>query len=150
MPQPFLFSSRQPTSSSTFNSMPRVYTRRVRCSGKESCNEAQEMLLALIFALTPVMWAQNAPAQEPPGPVQAAARPEHRQHMMEMHKQEMEAMKADIEKLKSSLAEMKANILTIREPNELDRAGETTWTCGKRSLRTWIGCRSRWSPSAPV
>jgi histidinol-phosphate/aromatic aminotransferase/cobyric acid decarboxylase-like protein len=81
----------------------------------------KSLLLALIFALTPVMWAQNTPAQEPAPAGGSQARPEHRQHMTEMHKQEMEAMKADIEKLKSSLAGMKANILTIREPNELSR-----------------------------
>jgi hypothetical protein len=77
-------------------------------------------LLVLTFVLTPVMWAQEKPAQAPPGPgAGSQMRAEHRQRMMEMHKQEMEAMKADIEKMKSSLAQMKAVVLTIRDPNEL-------------------------------
>ena len=78
----------------------------------------KSFLLVLIFALTPVMWAQEKPAPAPPlGGSQAQA--EHRQEMLEMHKQEMEAMRADIEKMKSSLAQMKAIVLTIRDPNEL-------------------------------
>jgi hypothetical protein len=80
----------------------------------------KSFLLVLIFALTPAMWAQDKPAQAPPGPGggnQMGA--EHRQTTMEMHKQEMEAMRADIEKMKSSLAQMKAIVLTIRDPNEL-------------------------------
>ena len=82
----------------------------------------KSFLLVLMFALKLVMWAQDKPAQAPPGPGSGnQMRAEHRQKMMEMHKQEMEAMKADIEKLKASLAEMKANILTIREPHELSR-----------------------------
>jgi len=75
----------------------------------------ESFLLVLIFALTPVMWAQEKPAQAPPGPGSGdLMRPEHRQQMMEMHKQEMQAMKADMEKMQSSLAQMKANVLTIK------------------------------------
>src|SRR5580704_9432660 len=65
-------------------------------------------LLVLVFALTPVMWAQEKPAQAPPGPVSGdQMRTEHRQQMMAMHRQEMEAMRADIGRMKSSLAQMK-------------------------------------------
>jgi hypothetical protein len=82
----------------------------------------KSFLLVLMFALTLVMWAQDKPAQAPPGPGSGnQMRAEHRQKMMEMHKQEMEAMRADIEKMKSSLTQMKANVLTIRDPNELSR-----------------------------
>ena len=82
----------------------------------------KSFLLVLIFALTPVMWAQEQPAQAPPGPGSGdLMRPEHRQQMMEMHKQEMEAMKADVEKMKSSLAQMKANVLTIKDTNDMAR-----------------------------
>jgi hypothetical protein len=89
-------------------------------SGKESCMKIKSFLLVLIFALTSAMWAQDKPAQAPPGPASGSQmRAEHRQTMMEMHKQEMEAMRADIEKMKSSLAQMKAVTLTIRDPNEL-------------------------------
>jgi hypothetical protein len=42
----------------------------------------ESLLLALIFTLTPVMWAQSAPAQEPTPAGGSQARPEHRQHMM--------------------------------------------------------------------
>ena len=78
----------------------------------------KSFLLVLIFALTPVMWAQEKPAQTPaPGGSEAQA--EHRQKMMDMHKQEMGAMRADIGRMKSSLAQMKAVVLTIRDPNEL-------------------------------
>jgi len=77
-------------------------------------------LLVLTFALTPVMWAQEKPAQAPPGPgAGSQMQAEHGKRMMEIHKQEMEAMRADIEKMKSSLAQMKAVVLTIRDPNEL-------------------------------
>jgi hypothetical protein len=80
----------------------------------------RSLLIILTFALTPVMWAQEKPAQAPPGPgAGSQMRAEHRQRMMEMHEQEMEAMRADIEKMKSSLAQMKAVALTIRDPNEL-------------------------------
>jgi hypothetical protein len=76
----------------------------------------------LVFALAPATWAQDKPAQAPPGPGSGnQMRAEHRQEMMEMHKQEMEAVRADIEKMKSSLAQMKANLLTIKDPNELSR-----------------------------
>lgn len=79
-------------------------------------------LVVMIFALTTVMWAQNAPVKiSGTSHSGGQLRAEHRQEMMEMHKQEMEAMKADVEKMKSSLAQMKANLLTIRERNELDR-----------------------------
>jgi len=85
-------------------------------------SQAKSFLLVLIFALTPVMWAQEQPAQTPPGPgVGDQMRPEHRQQMMEMHKQEMEAMKADMERMRSSLAQMKANVLTIKDANEMAR-----------------------------
>ena len=78
----------------------------------------KSFLLILIFALTPTMWAQDKPAQAPPGPGSGnQMRAEHRQTMMD--KQELEAMRADIEKMKSSLAQMKAVTLTIRDPNEL-------------------------------
>ena len=80
--------------------------------------KVKSSLLVLIFALTPLMWAQQ-PQAPPPGGSQGRA--EHRQHMMEMHKQEMEVMKGDIEKMKSSLAQMKANLLTIKDTNELAR-----------------------------
>jgi hypothetical protein len=77
-------------------------------------------VLVLIFALTPALWAQDKPAQAPPGPSSGnQMRAEYRPKMMEMHKQEMEAMRADIGKMKSLLAQMKAIILTIRDPNEL-------------------------------
>jgi hypothetical protein len=80
----------------------------------------RSLLIILTFALTPVMWAQEKPAQAPPGPgAGSQMRAEHRQRMMEMHEQEMEAMRADIEKMKSSLAQMKAVVLAIRDPNEL-------------------------------
>jgi hypothetical protein len=88
--------------------------------GRRVAMKNKSFLLVLIFALTPAMWAQDKPAQAPPGPGggnQMGA--EHRQTTMEMHKQEMEAMRADIEKMKSSLAQMKAIVLTIRDPNEL-------------------------------
>ena len=78
-------------------------------------------LLTLIFALTSGMWAQDKPAQAPPGGSNRQTRAEYRQKMMEMHKQEMEAVGADIEKMKSSLAQMKANLLTIKDTNELSR-----------------------------
>ena len=64
----------------------------------------KNFLVALIFALTPAIWAQDKPAQASPGPgSRNQMRAEHRQEMMEMHRQEMEAMGADIEKMKSSL-----------------------------------------------
>ena len=78
----------------------------------------KSLLLVLIFALTPVMWAQEKPAQTPP-PGGSEAQAEHRQKMMDMHKQETGAMRADIGRMKSSLAQMKAVVLTIRDPNEL-------------------------------
>ena len=84
--------------------------------------KTKSFLLALLFALTPAIWAQDKPAQTSSGPgSRNQMRAEHRQEMMEMHRQEMEAMGADIEKMKSSLAQMKANVLTIRDPNELSR-----------------------------
>jgi hypothetical protein len=79
----------------------------------------KSVLLVLIFALTPMVWAQEA--QAPPPSTGTQARPEHRQHMMEMHKQEMEAMKADVEKMKSALAQMKTNVAAIKDPNEKAR-----------------------------
>ena len=80
----------------------------------------KSFLLVLIFALAPVMRAQEKPAQTPP-PGGSEAQAEHRQKMMDMHKQEMGAMKADVEKMKSSLAQMKANVLAIKDTNEMAR-----------------------------
>ena len=83
--------------------------------------KVKSFLLALTFALTPVMCAQElqGPAPAPGG--QSQGETAHRQQMMEMHKQEIEAMKADIETMKSALAQMKANILLIKDQNELAR-----------------------------
>ena len=79
-------------------------------------------LLVLVFALTPVMWAQEKPAQAPPGPGSGdQMRTEHRQQMMAMHRQEMEAMRADIGRMKSSLAQMKTNVAAIKDPAEKAR-----------------------------
>ena len=59
----------------------------------------KSFLLVLIFALTPAMWAQEKPAQAPPGPSSGnQMRAEYRQNMLEVHKQEMEAVRADIER----------------------------------------------------
>lgn len=82
--------------------------------------KVESFLLALIFGLTPLMWAQE-PQAPPPGGSQAHG--EHRQQMREIHQQEqeMEAMKADIQKMKSALAQMKANLLTIKDVNEFAR-----------------------------
>jgi hypothetical protein len=80
--------------------------------------KVESFLLALIFGLTPLMWAQE-PQAPPPGGSQAGG--EHRQQMTEIHQQEMEAMKADIQKMKSALAQMKANLLTIKDVNEFAR-----------------------------
>ena len=77
-------------------------------------------LLVLIFALTPVMRAQEKPAQTPP-PGGSEAQAEHRQKMMDMHKQEMEAMKADIGKMESSLDQMKTNVAAIKDSAEKAR-----------------------------
>ena len=74
--------------------------------------KVESFLLALIFGLTPLMWAQE-PQAPPPGGSQAHG--EHRQQMMEIHQQEMEAMKVDIQKMKSALAQIKANLLTIKD-----------------------------------
>jgi hypothetical protein len=83
----------------------------------------KSLLLVLIFALTPLVWAQDAPAQAPAGPGGGnQVRAEHREKMMEMHKQEMDAMKADVEKMKSSLAQMKTNVAAIK-----DAAEKTRW-----------------------
>jgi hypothetical protein len=80
----------------------------------------KSLLIILTFALTPVMRAQEKPAQAPPGPGSGdQMRAEHRQQMTAMHRQEMESMRADVERMKSSLAQMKAVVLTIRDPNEL-------------------------------
>ncbi len=80
----------------------------------------KSLLLVLIFALTPLMWAQEKPA-ETPSPGGSQAQTEHRHKMMEMHKQEMEAMKADIEKMQSSLAQMKTNVAAIKDSAEKAR-----------------------------
>jgi hypothetical protein len=83
--------------------------------------KVKSLLLALLFALTPLICAQDT-QEPPPGPGgKSQAQTEHRQFMREMHKQEMEAMKADIEKMKASLAQMKANILLIKDVNEMAR-----------------------------
>ena len=80
------------------------------------------LIFVLIFALTPVMWAQEKPGQAPPGPGSGnQMRAEHRQQMMAMHKQEMEAVKADVEKMKSSLAQMKAKVAEIKDSTEKAR-----------------------------
>jgi hypothetical protein len=50
--------------------------------------KVKTLLLILVFALTPVMWAQEKPAPAPP-PGGSQAQAEHHQKMMEMHKQEM-------------------------------------------------------------
>src|SRR6202011_5463617 len=77
--------------------LPRVYTHREIFRERGAAVKIKSFLLVLIFALTPVMWPQEQPAQAPPGPgVGDQMRPEHRQQMMEMHKQEMQAMKADV------------------------------------------------------
>ena len=52
------------------------------------------LLLAVIFTVNPLLWAQAPQKPAPRNP----ARAEHHQHMMEMHQEEMEAMKADVEK----------------------------------------------------
>ncbi len=78
-------------------------------------------LPVVIFAFTPVLWAQNASAQAPASGGGSQARTERRKNMMEMHKQQMEAMKADVEKMKASLAAMKANIASITDTNEMAR-----------------------------
>ena len=84
--------------------------------------KVKSFLLAIMFALMPVLWAQRAPAQAAASdPGRGKLRAERRQDMIELHKQEMEAMKADVEKVKSSLAQMKANLLTIKDRNEMDR-----------------------------
>ena len=81
----------------------------------------KSLLLVTIFALTPVIWAQNASMQSPAsGHGHDQAHADH-QEMMAMHKQEIEAMKADVETMKASLAQMKANLLTIPKRNEMSR-----------------------------
>ena len=84
--------------------------------------KVKSFLLALVFALTPAMLAQEKPAQAPPGHGGGdQMRAEQRKHMIEMHKQQMEAMKTDIEKLKSSLAQMKTNVAAITDSSEKAR-----------------------------
>jgi hypothetical protein len=80
--------------------------------------KVNSFLLALIFGLTPLMWAQGPQAPRPGG---SQARGEHREPMTETHQQEMEAMKADIQNMKSALAQMKANLFTIKDVNEFAR-----------------------------
>ena len=80
--------------------------------------KVKSVLLALLFGLTPLLWAQEAQAPPTGG---SQARAEQRQKMMEMHKQEMEAMKADIEKMKSALAQMKTNVAAIKDTAEKAR-----------------------------
>jgi len=85
----------------------------------------RSLLLAVLFTVTSLAWAQevSASSQVAASPSGSAdqAHSQGRHEMMEMHKQQMEAMKADVETMKSSLAQMKANVLTIKEPNELAR-----------------------------
>ena len=82
--------------------------------------KVKTLLLILVFALTPLLCAQEKPAPASP-PAGSQVRAEHRQRMMEMHKQEMEAMKADIERMKSSLAQMKTNVAAIKDSAEKAR-----------------------------
>ncbi|MBZ5679612.1 MAG: hypothetical protein LAO24_05870 [Acidobacteriia bacterium] len=99
----------------------------------------KSLLLALIFALTPVMWAQEEPAQAPPGPGSGdQMRAQHRQKLMEMHKQEMRAMKADVEKMNSSLAQMKTNVAAIKDPAEKAR-----WQTNVDMWETLVGHMER-------
>ena len=85
----------------------------------------KSLLLVLMFILTSLAWAQNAPSQAPPPTSGTGSRDqmrsEHRQEMMEMHRQQMEAMRADVEKMKSSLDQMKANVAKISDPAEKGR-----------------------------
>jgi hypothetical protein len=82
----------------------------------------KNLLLVLMIALAPPMWAQDKLTQASPGAgAGSQMRAEQRQKMMGTHKQEMEAMRADIEKMKSSLAQMKANLFTIKDTNEFSR-----------------------------
>jgi hypothetical protein len=82
----------------------------------------KSVLLVLIFAVTPLMWAQEKPPQAPAAPGAGNhMRAEHREKMMEMHKQEMEAMNADMEKMKSSLTQMKTNVAAIKDSTEKAR-----------------------------
>src|ERR1700687_5079871 len=102
--------------------LPRVYTHREIFRDRRVAMKIKSFLLVLIFALAPVMWAQEKSAQAPAGPGSGnQMQAEHRQKMMEMHKREMEAMKADMEKMKSSLAQLKTNVAAIKDPAEKTR-----------------------------
>ena len=61
------------------------------------------VVLILLLVLSPITRAQTA---LPPAPSE---------------KQQIELMKGDMEKIRFSLAQMKANLLTLRDPNEVDR-----------------------------
>lgn len=51
--------------------------------------KVKSLLLVLVFALTPLLCAQEKPAQTPPSPGGAnQMRAEHRQKMVEMHKRD--------------------------------------------------------------
>ncbi|MBZ5572725.1 MAG: hypothetical protein LAO09_12715 [Acidobacteriia bacterium] len=79
------------------------------------------LLLALLFTLASVAWAQDTQSQAPASASKTQTRSAHRQHMMEMHKQEMDAAKADVAKIKSSLEQMKANVAKISDADEKAR-----------------------------
>ncbi len=83
--------------------------------------KVKSFLLALLFAVTPLMCAEEPQALAPGAGGKSQTHAEHRQQMMEMHEREMDAMKADLERMKASLAQMKANILLIKDVNEMAR-----------------------------
>src|SRR5262249_44965489 len=62
--------------------------------------------LIILLTLSPIARAQTAKSQSSPAPSE---------------KQQIELMKGDMEKIRFSLAQMKANLLTLRDPNEVDR-----------------------------
>ena len=62
--------------------------------------------LIILLVLSPIARAQTAKSQSSPAPSE---------------KQQIELMKGDMEKIRFSLAQMKANLLTLRDPNEVDR-----------------------------
>ena len=92
---------------------------------KQKEMKLKSLLLALMFILTSLAWAQDAGSQAAPPTSGTGSsdqmRSEHRQQMTEMHRQQMEAMKADMEKMKPSLAQMKTNVAKISKPEEKGR-----------------------------